>query len=372
MIKSRSRYALLISLLAALTVLSGCGEQRVLEKLGFVQVVGYDKGPDGWLKVSFYLPKFGPEFGMTKGEYLTTIARSSKEAKTKIVRQTNWDIVSGQLRNLLISDELAREGIWPHIDTMIRDPTISPRVKVSIVEGEAAGILGKTYEQHPGVSTYLDHLLETEINEQAIPRISLFHFERDFLDDGIDPIMPVLKDTGQNMEVSGLALIQADKYMGKIKADDISIFSLLYSDNKKLDIYQALDDDRQGESHVMLGTVKSARKVKVKRLTSGRFELQLRVNAQGLVTEYRGDLQIANVGQRKQLERVISGKLEERAEHLLSLMQQKKTDSLGFGKYVRNSMPYRAWKQLDWREEFAQAEISCQVRFTIQNYGKIR
>lgn len=368
----KSRRSILVLVLVSMTALAGCGEQRVLEKLGFIQVVGYDKGPDGLLKVSFYLPKFGPEFGMTKGEFLTETARSSKEAKLKASRQTNWDLVSGQLRNLLLSDSLAREGAWPHIDTMIRDPTISPRVKISIVEGEVADILQKSYEQHPGTSTYIDRLLETEIGKEAIPRISVFEFERDFLDDGIDPIMPVLKDVGQNLEVSGLALFRADKYVGKIEADDIPIFSLLYGDNKKLDIYQVLDEDRQGPSHIMLGSVKSARKVKVKRLPSGQFELQLRIKAQGLVTEYRGDLQIASERQRKQLERAISEKLEARAEQLISLLQQRKSESLGFGKHVRNSMPYRAWKQLDWREEFSEAKINCQVRFTIQNFGKIR
>jgi len=368
----KSRRAILVLALLSLAVLAGCGEQRVLEKLGFIQIVGYDKGPNGQLRVSFYLPKFGPEFGMTKGEYLSTIARSSKEGKTKVGRQTNWDIVSGQLRNVLISDSLAREGVWPHLDTLFRDPTISPRVKISIVEGEVADILGKNYEQHPGVSTYLDHLLETEINEEAIPRVSLFEFERDFLDDGIDAVMPIIKDAGQHLEVIGLAVFRVDKYVGKIDSDDIPIFSMLYGDNKKLDIYQAMDDDRQGPSHVMLGSVKSSRKVKVKRLPSGQFELELRIRAQGLVTEYRGDLLMTNEDQRKQLERAISEKLAERAEQLISLLQEKKSESLGFGKYVRNSMSYRAWKQLDWREEFSEAKIDCRVQFTIQNFGKIR
>lgn len=365
------RSAIVISLLASLAVVSGCGEQRVLERLGYVQIVGYDKGQGEQLKVSFYLPKFGPEFGTTKGEFLTATARSGKEAKTKIVRQTNWDIVSGQLRNLLLSDSLAREGVWPHLDTMVRDPTISPRVKISIVEGEAAGILGKSYAQHPSTGIYIDRLLETGIAAQDIPRISLFEFQRDFLDDGIDPIMPVLKDLGNDVEVTGLALFRADRYAGKLKAEDIPIFLMLFENNSKLDIYQDLGSgDRQGSSFTMLSGVKTTRKVKARRLSSGQFELQIRVRAQGHVTEYRGEQDMASEEQRKQLEQTVSEQLSERAERLIALLQRTKSDSLGFGSYVRNSMPYRAWKQLDWPEEFPEAKIRCQVRFTIQSFGK--
>ena len=371
MIKRRA--ALLLSLLTALAVLAGCGERRVLERLGFIQVVAYDPGLDNdRLKVSFYLPKFGSEFGSTKGEFLTADARSSKEAKAKISRQTNWEMVSGQLRNVLVAESLARRGIGPHIDTLIRDPTISPRVKISIVEGEASPILKKTYEQHPSTSIYIDRLLESEILKQVIPRVSLFEFERDLLDDGIDPALPILKDLGDNLEIAGLAMFRGDKYVGKIEADDITIFSLLYRNNKKLEIYLPLDDDRQGPSHVMLNAVKSRREVKVKRQPSGQFELQIGIRARALVTEYRGAFKIDSDRQRKQLEQKISEKLSGRAEELMSLMQKKKSDSLGLGKYVRNSLSYRAWKDLNWQEEFPEAQISCEIRVELQDYGKFR
>jgi len=362
--------------LALLALLTGCGEQRVLERLGFIQVVGYDPAPGDHLKVSFFLPKFSGEFRTTRGEFLSVIARSSKEAKLILGRRTNWELSSGQLRNALLAESLAQQGIWGHIDTLIRDPTISPRVKLSVVEGNTFDLLSKKYEQHPSTGVYVDHLLEEEIKERAIPRVSLFEFERDYLDDGIDPVAPVLKESGANLEVTGIGLFHGDKYMGKVKASEMPIFSLLYKNEKGLDLFLDLDkgegDGGGGQSHVLLDSVRSSRKIRVVRPSTGPFAVQIRMNVTSSISEYQGDLKIYDDEQRRQLEKQIADQISAKAEAIVSFMQRKKADSLGLGKYVRNSMSYRDWRRLDWAETYPEIKINCLVKFTMTDYGRFR
>jgi spore germination protein len=51
-------------------------------------------------------------------------------------------------------------------------------------------------------------------------------------------------------------------------------------------------------------------------------------------------------------------------------MQQAKTDALGIGRYVRNSLSYKEWTSLNWREVYPQIEVECHVKVTIKDYGK--
>lgn len=365
-----NRLRLLLIGLALITIVSGCGQQRVLENLGMLQTVGYDRSEGGKLTVSFYMPKFGAEFGSTDSEVMTTTVHTSKEAKMAMARQTHWYLVSGQLRDALFGESLARQGILEQLNSLIRDPMISPRVKFSIVEGTASDVLMRKYEQHPGVGTYIDQLLEKEIRAGAISRVSLFEFERDLLDEGIDPVAPVLKTGDQTLRITGLGLFQDDRYIGKIDAYDMPIFSLLDGQTARVDIHLKLDEREEQQTFIMIGSARNNRKIRVSRNAAGQFEVTFQIKMRGPVLEYTGVQPLRTVQQRKQVEAQIGEAIAKTAKAVITKMQAYNTDSLGIGKHVRNSLSWREWKQLDWREEFPEVKVNCEASFTISNYGR--
>ena len=112
------KYACLFLLLCLLP-LAGCGDQRILEDLGFIQTTSYDLLPDGNLAISVSIPQADPETS-AKREVLTATAKSSKEAKMIMSRQTGMLLVSGQLRNVLFGRSMAEHGLHGHLDTLYR------------------------------------------------------------------------------------------------------------------------------------------------------------------------------------------------------------------------------------------------------------
>src|SRR5690606_24140257 len=113
-----------VMLLLIILLLTGCGDQRILEKLGFTQTTSYDLDPNQEqasndekqeqqkLLVSVTIPRTSDE---TSRELITATAYTSKEAKLKLQSQTEFRMVSGQLRNTLFGLSLAKQGIWEHI-----------------------------------------------------------------------------------------------------------------------------------------------------------------------------------------------------------------------------------------------------------------
>lgn len=353
------------------TLLSGCGDQRVLEKLGFTQTGAYDLLPNHKLKVTNSVPKIDPSAKTTR-EVLTTTATSSKEARIHLSKQTDRILVSGQLRNTLFGIDLAKQGIWDYIDTLIRDPSIPSRVKVIIVSGNAGKLLSKDYKQHPRTGQYIDRMLEKETKAHAIPNTSLFKFTRDYYDDGIDPVAPMIKEGKKNIFVDGVALFAKDKYVAQIGPDDSMFFSLLYDDFKSGDINFNLGRMNGKQETVMFSYLINKRKIRVHRDDAGKLHVKIDITLKGTVLEYTGGLKLSKDGERNLLEQKTSQFINRNAKRLIKLMQKHKVDSVGIGRYVRNHIGYAEWKKLDWRETFPQVDVQCLATINITNYGKFK
>jgi len=361
--------AILFMMLAM--ALTGCGDQRVLEKLGFTQTTAYDLLPNHQLKVTNSIPKTDPK-AKTSREVLTTTATTSKEAKIHLSRQTDRLLVSGQMRNSLFSITLAKQGIWDYIDTLIRDPSIPARVKVIIVNGNAGRLLSKDYGQHPRTGQYIDRMLEKEAKAHAIPKTSLFKFTRDYYDDGIDPVAPLIKEGKRNILIDGVALFAKDKYITRIGTDDTMFFSLLYEDFKSGDINFNLGRSKGKPETVMFSYLVNKRKIRIHRDNAGKLHATIEIKIKGTVLEYTGGLHLSRDQDLRSLERKTSEHVNRNTERLIKLMQKHKVDSLGIGRYVRNHLSYAEWKQLDWRETFPQVDVQCLSTIKITNFGKFR
>jgi spore germination protein len=356
-------------------ILAGCGDQRILEELGFIHTSSYDlveqkDTNNEMLLVTVAIPKANRE-GKIQRETLTATAKTVKEARFKFSRQTELALVSGQLRNTLFGMELAKKGIWKHIDTIFRDPAFSQRVKLTIVDGNAHDLLVKEYPQHPRTGQYIERMLEKEVKNQTVPYITLYQFTRDLFDDGIDPIMPLVKQLKDNVEINGIALFNEDKYVSKIEPDKVLIFSMIRDSFKQGEISIDLGGNENEEpNHVMFSSIKSSRKLKVLKNNTEGIHVQLDVKIQGSVMEYLGNLELSEEKDRTKLEALVSAYLEKEAEKMIGIMQQNHADSIGVGKVVRNSMSYKEWKQLDWEQMYPKIKVTCHAKVIMRDYGK--
>jgi len=258
------------------------------------------------------------------------------------------------------------------MDTLKRDPTIAEQVKIIVVNEDAGSLLAKDFPESPRTGKYIDHLIEKESQGQAVPKTTLYSFSRDYYDDGVDPIAPVIKDAGKSVEIDGIALFKDDKYEGKIHADDAVIFFFLKSSFDQGEISLDLTDHSKDNTTIMLSSLNSSRKVEVKHEKNGQITANIRVKALASLLEYNGVLKLSEDKNKQKLERIISEIITERAKKIITMLQQKKVDNLGIGIYVRNSMSYSNWKKMNWREQYPDVTINCQVELKIKEQGFLK
>jgi spore germination protein len=351
-----------------LLLLAGCGDQRILERTGFIQSASHDLLPDGKIRYALSLPIANPEIKAKSG-YLETIADNTKEARIILARKTNLLLVSGQLRTALFGMPLAKKGIWEHMDTLTRDPTISEQVKIIVVNGDADSLLEKNFNEFPRTAQYIDRLIEKEAKGNTIPETTVYSFSRDYYDDGIDPIAPIIKDAGDSIIVDGIGLFRDGQYVDKIGSDESILFSFLLGSFKHGELNVDLSTVEPRSKAVMLSSLNSSRKISVDNGRNGPRNVVINVNVKASVLEYMGELNLGNDADKQKLEQAISDILTKRVEQIVKFLQEKKIDSIGIGKHVRNSMDYNAWKSLYWRDEFSNLNVRCNIKLKIKDYG---
>ena len=362
----RAGFVLFILLLTACS-----NDQRILEDLGMIQVSAYDLAADNKIKVTVALPYSDPVSKVTR-LVLSETADSSKEARLQFSRQTDLIMVSGQMRNTLFGSSMAEQGLKKHIDTLLRDPSVALGVHLTVVNGNAGEFLAKNYPPHIFTGQYVLQLLSKEGARNIVPVTRLYEFTRDYNDDGIDPVAPIVKDAGKNAAVDGIALFQDDRYRMKIPVKDGIIFNLFRENIKQGELALELGGEKKPKDVALLSAMSAKRKVKVKRLSDKHFKVDINVSVQGSVLEYTGRKMLDIKNQRNQVEADMAEYITSHADKMVKEMQLHNVDSLGIGQYVRNSLSYREWKSMNWREVYPKIQINCHTKVLIKNYGKYR
>lgn len=362
-----SRHILIAAVVCFL--LTGCSQdQRILERVGYIETAAFDAAPENKLKITISMPlvtQFAKD-GKTTDELLDTVSKSPKEAKALLSLRTSRIIVSGQIRTFMIGEELARRGFWEQMDTFLRDPSISIRTAMVVVEGQAGQIISQEYPRHTKTANYINKLLQKEFNKQSVPRTALYQFSRDYNDDGMDPIAIMVKEQEKDITISGIALFRDDRMVAKLPWKDVYLFSLLYQNLSEGEF--SLTSENPSLEAISFRAVKSKRRIEVTKGSSGEYEANIYLKVEGGVDEYIGDANLSTPDRLK-VEKLISEIIASEGLRLIKTLQQHRTDGIGLGKYVRNSMSYKEWKQTDWENLFSQIPVHVHCSFYMKNFG---
>jgi spore germination protein len=360
-----------------LTLLTGCRDQFILEQLGFTRTIAYDvadKNADNdLLRITINIPKASDNERIL----LSTVARTSKEARLVFSRQNNRRIVTGQLRSTLFGLTLAKRGLWKHVDTLVRDPSIGSKVNLLLIDGDANDFLARDYKQYPATGNYIDTLIRTESTTNDIPDSTLYSFTRDYLDDGVDAFAPILKEGPDSITLCGIGLFNHDKYVMRIEPKQMILFSFIRDHLNSGETYIDVSEEQDEHNLAMLSSLSSQRQVKVSHknrpvINGTSIKVDIHVNIYGSLLEYTGDLNLQEESSQIMLENRMNAYIEKETEAMIKNMQKHKTDPLGIGQYVRNSVTYAEWSKLDWNEVFPDIDVKVHAKVHLKNIGKLQ
>ncbi|MFJ8236168.1 Ger(x)C family spore germination protein [Ureibacillus sp. NPDC094379] len=379
----------LFSILILSLFLTGCWDRRELNQLAITLAMGIDKVEDEYqVTAQVVVPSevsMKGSTGSTKVTLYTARGETVFEAFRKMTKDSPRKIYPGHFRMLVISEELAKEGIAESLDLLSRDWELRPDFYVVVAKDiTATEILNvtTTLDTLPA-SKMFNSLKTSEIAWAGTKSVSLDELIQDLISDGKEAVLTGINLVGnkkigsskQNVETispaariqyDNLAIFKEDKLIGWLTEEE----TIAYSDitNSVKSTVRSLSCNNEGKVAIEVIQFKSKIKGLLK---NGKPEVNININAEGTVGAVECKINLTDLGTIEELEKKFEQDVKDNIYKTLDTLQkQYKADIFGFGDAIHRSNP-KEWNKLkeNWDEEFSNLTTNVEVDMKILRTG---
>lgn len=361
-----------------LFLITGCWNYQELNDYAIVTGMAIDY-IDKEYEVSFLIAN-GSKQEEEKAQVTVSSAKGNSvyEAIKNISLSTPKELYISHLSVVVISEDLAREGLNPILDLLMREPQSHQNFYVVIAKDAAAkdelSILAPLSE-YPS-QNITSSIKVTEELQGRITNASFNNFVGKILEKGIDPVANSLilvgnaKD-GTNQEkqeestldnytkLDTLGIFRGDKLVGwATKEESIGINLLLDSvDTFYLEIPCK---DKQ----IILASNEYKLKSKIE-----KDKISVTMKAEGLINEVNCEIDLSNEETIKNFEEKAADMMEDYANQAIKKAKKLKSDIFGYGNQIYHKDPKYFNSIEDWNSEFINLDIDVSAEFSITNTG---
>lgn len=230
------KYLKVLILILIPFLITGCYNKKELDNLAYVIAIGADKGEGNELTVTYQIAipikiaGEGNEIGKSTYTTYTVTAPSLYIANSKVNALTSKEVNLSHLNLVLYGEDLAKEDLGGHINSLISNVAIRPRTPVAICKGTAEDFLSNVkpvLETSP--ARYYVLMLSTfnYSNESAGTEVLYFYTSAQSPCKDAVAVMASLKEDessssgeeGKEAEFRGLAAFSGSKMVGEIPPD---------------------------------------------------------------------------------------------------------------------------------------------------------
>lgn len=222
----------------------GCYNYKELNDIAITSAIGIDKDEEGY-KVTVQVintQKSGGDESSTDGTKIVVYEQSGKtiqEAVRYMILESPKRLYPNHMQILLISEDVAREGIGNTLDLLSRDPEVQKDFYVLVTKDVSANDILKTLTPLDTiVSSNIQKTLKTDSNFLGISELITFDdLISDYLNKNIEISLPSITLTGNSEESDKLENIEQSDSDAKLVISEMTIFKddklLGYLDEKQ-------------------------------------------------------------------------------------------------------------------------------------------
>ena len=366
---------LFIIVFSVFILLVGCAEKKLLEQVGLTTLLGYDLSDDDKLSITAVIRQVNPEF-QSDVVIISATNESARGARANINRKTSKKIMSGQMRVVLFGEELASDGIGQYIDTLLKNSDTSGSLFIAVVEGETKSLLEHQFQDIEDIGTHIFKLLEQNIKSEQMISSNLHEVSHDYYSLGRDIAVPIIKRDKEIIEISGVAVFNKGKMVGKLPAED-SFYVKLSRDFYESAMFEttipkeslSISQTRNSQDNipVVIDTIKTKKTVKLIDQKVPEFDMHFTIN--GRLLEIEANMDLDNPVNVKKLEEEIGKSITEELSEVLAYCQEMDSDVFGLGEYYRSSVRHSNLTHEKWHEMYKDVKVNITVDFTVLRSG---
>lgn len=384
----RGRIVLGIALLCLAALSGGCWDRRELSETAIILAAGFDRTPDGEIRLTAQLARPAAFGGGAEGggaatslnQNLVWVVSATGEtildAQRNLALQVSRHLYWGHCILLLWGEEAARHGVRDTTNFIHRNPQPRETMWVLVTPGEAKEALLSHSEMEKSSAQSIGYLFRMG----AGLNMEFKDFIHDLASRGINPVAPRVETRrqgepqGPGMEkehrheevvITGTAVFNDEKLAGWL--DESETRGLLWLRGK---IKGGIVVAPFQEGKISFAVIRSHTRIEPE-YDGEQVRFLVRVVAEGNLLEQQGGTDLTEPGATGELEESIERDIEKKIEKALDKARgEYGVDIFGFGEAFHRKYK-KEWHAVkdNWNEEFKDAEISLEVKAYLRNTG---
>lgn len=397
--------ALLSIIVICMVTLTGCYSAEGLEKLAYVVAIGIDKGETDEIRLSLQIAKLSGDAGSSGGgssqsqeSTITTVDCASIDSGIALVNSyISKKINLSHCKAIIISEELAYEGVSEYICTCVNNLEVRPNCNIIISRCKASDYLDNSKPTLESISArYYEFTLNSSEYTGYTENVTLSDFYSDMLsstnqahailgginDDkthqshsNMEPYdiegsykadeTPIKTETG--IENMGIAVFNGDKLVGELTGMESLCHLLVVNkfESASIAVPNPYDIDSVLSLYV---TYDKHPKTSVK-LVNGTPYIECDISLTANILSLDEDLNYSDKNTLNIIEQYTNSYLEKcLSSYLYKTSKEYKSDIANFGKHVLNNyLTWNDWIESDWLYNYENAFFTVNVDTTIES-----
>ncbi|WP_313247713.1 Ger(x)C family spore germination protein [Sporosarcina ureae] len=371
----------ILVLLVLTLFLSGCWDRRELNELGITMGLGIDKLKNEYLVSAQVIVPSEVSMNASTGRSAVTLYQASGEtvyeAFRKMTKNAPRRIYPGHLRILVISEDLAKEGIAESLDLLARDWELRSDFYVVIAKDlTASEVLNVTTPIESIPANKMFNALKTSERSWAgTEGVILDDLLTDLTSDGKEAVLTGVKIIGnkelgsskQNVEsitsaaqiqYDHLAVFKEDQLIGWLTEEESRGYSDITDAVKKT--VTAIPCPKEGQIAIEILGFNTSMKGSINK---GEPEVDIHIEVKGNVGEVQCSIDLTKPETIKEIQKIYEKEMKELIEQTIhSVQNEYQSDIFGFGEAIHRSNP-KEWKKMKehWDEKFTNLTVHVQV-----------
>lgn len=366
---------ILISLVGCKPYLKGRTE---IDDLTFIKVIAFDKAKKGNIRVTTSAKNVSLQTGGGASSQPSKSKNMTVEGKTVFDAIRNLNLFSekqpffGHTEFILISEEIAKQGLLECIDFMTRDHELRLNSRVYIVKGMSAqSFLEKSGKGELFIGDRLSHLEEASDNLSLSTKVSLaevmFILDKSYLSlyiPSIEMKKSLLKSEKNKMDVylDGFGIFNGDKLTEFLSHDEVRGLIWLRNLNQGGII---VVKDKKGEN-VSMEIMESKTKIEPLIKKNGKLKATIKIDLNSNIGEIFGREDIFNKSNLEYIEKKQNETVQRMILNVIQEAKESELDFIGLGTHFYQKYP-TVWEKYEkeWGKRVVKIDFDVQVNSNI-------
>ena len=319
--------------------------------------------------------KLGPEGGGGEGSeknswVLETVGHSVKDAITNLQQQLAEKLYLGHLQIIVISEDVAENGIEEINDYFRRNPEVRRTAWMIVNKNDAKKVLEAAPPVENVPSLYLSDTLDNAVRFGKLPREYLGMFWIDLSNPGVDATLPRVRVINNDrILIDGMAYFKGNKMINKFSPIEIGMYMALKGMNPAgYSVPISLPNE---EGVYMVKAVGRDSKIKSK-IEKGKPTTTFEVNIDAMIEEEIESNQL-DLSTIQEIEDAASKRVNKMANNFIRQLQEDQSDIFGLGARIRAKYPNYWDKHVKtdekWAEIYKDMDIEIDYNISIRRTG---